>query len=209
MLHSEGFHDNPNRLAFLHGPLVLCGPIAAGSPVPAIVTEPSQMLAGLQPVAGRSPRSRARRRSSACLASRPGRRRRDPRAFVQGARQPALCGVLGPLHATTQWQVKETEYAAELCRSKELESRTVDLVNPGRGTERAGSQARGRKIRPAIFGNRGWRHADDGGYFRYVMNVLPDQPQELSVTYWGSDAGRRVFDILVDGKKLATETLGT
>jgi hypothetical protein len=27
------------------------------------------------------------------------------------------------------------------------------------------------------------------------------------VTYWGSDAGRRVFDILVDGKKLATETL--
>ena len=31
------------------------------------------------------------------------------------------------------------------------------------------------------------------------MKVRPDQPQELSVTYWGSDSGRRVFDILVDG----------
>ena len=25
------------------------------------------------------------------------------------------------------------------------------------------------------------------GWFRYVLKVLPDQPQELSVTYWGSD----------------------
>ena len=36
--------------------------------------------------------------------------------------------------------------------------------------------------------------------------MLPDQPQELRVTYWGSDGGR-VFDILVDGEKLATQKL--
>jgi hypothetical protein len=29
----------------------------------------------------------------------------------------------------------------------------------------------------------------------------------LQVTYWGSDQGNRVFDILVDGQKLATQTL--
>jgi len=53
-LHTEGFHDNPKRMAFLHGPLVLCGLIDAGKPVPALVTETGHLLAGLQPVPGRS-----------------------------------------------------------------------------------------------------------------------------------------------------------
>ena len=39
------------------------------------------------------------------------------------------------------------------------------------------------------------------------MKVLPDAPQELCVTYWGSDGGTRAFDILVDGAKIATERL--
>ena len=36
--------------------------------------------------------------------------------------------------------------------------------------------------------------------------MLPDTPQELVCSYWGSDVGR-TFDVLVDGVKLATETL--
>ena len=39
------------------------------------------------------------------------------------------------------------------------------------------------------------------------MTVRPDRAQELSVTYWGSDSGGRVFDVLVDGTRLATERL--
>ena len=57
------------------------------------------------------------------------------------------------------------------------------------------------------FSNRRWRHATDGGWFSYNLKVLPDQPQELLVTYWGSDGGGREFDILVDGQKLATQKL--
>ena len=37
--------------------------------------------------------------------------------------------------------------------------------------------------------------------------MRPDRPQQLRVTYWGSDSGGRDFDILVDGKTLATERL--
>jgi hypothetical protein len=37
--------------------------------------------------------------------------------------------------------------------------------------------------------------------------VLAGQPQELHVKVWGSDAGGREFDIVVDGGKLATLTL--
>jgi len=32
-------------------------------------------------------------------------------------------------------------------------------------------------------------------------------PSVLRVTYWGSDAGNRVFDIVADGKVIATQTL--
>ena len=57
------------------------------------------------------------------------------------------------------------------------------------------------------FNDRRWRHATDGGWFSYTLKVLPDQPQELLVIYWGSDAGGREFDILIDGQKLATQKL--
>ena len=206
-LHSEGFRDNPNRLAFLDGPLVLCGPIAAGPPVPAIVTEPSRLLAGLQPVAGRSATFRGSPEVFRVPGETPGAGpgvTLEPLYKVHGNRHYV---VYWDLFSKDQWRAKETEYAADLVRRKELESRTVDLVNPGQEQNERDHKLQAEKSDAGVFGNRGWRHADDGGYFRYVVKVLPDQRQELSVTYWGSDAGRRVFDILVDGKKLATETL--
>jgi hypothetical protein len=39
------------------------------------------------------------------------------------------------------------------------------------------------------------------------MKVDTAVPMQLSCTYWGSDGGGRVFDILVDGAKIATERL--
>lgn len=47
---------------------------------------------------------------------------------------------------------------------------------------------------------------DANGWFGYQVKVLPDQPVFLRCAYWGSDAGR-TFDILVNGTKIATETL--
>jgi hypothetical protein len=111
------------------------------------------------------------------------------------------------LFSESKWQARQAEYAAELARLKELENRTVDLVNPGEEQNERDHKVAAEKSGTGNFSNRGWRDADDGGWFRYVVRVLPGRPQELSVTYWGSDAGRRVFDILVDGKKLATERL--
>jgi hypothetical protein len=57
------------------------------------------------------------------------------------------------------------------------------------------------------FQDRSWRHASDGGWFSYELKVLPGKPQELRITYWGSDGGPRVFDVLVDGTKVATQQL--
>jgi hypothetical protein len=36
---------------------------------------------------------------------------------------------------------------------------------------------------------------------------LPDEPLRLVCTFWGSDAGGRIFDILIDGEEIATQRL--
>jgi hypothetical protein len=46
-----------------------------------------------------------------------------------------------------------------------------------------------------------------GGWFSYQVKVAPDRPVTLVCAYRGSEGRRRVFDILVDGEKIATETL--
>lgn len=51
---------------------------------------------------------------------------------------------------------------------------------------------------------RSWRHASNGGYFMYQMAVLPDVPQSLYMQFINTDEGARVFDVLVDGKQIAT-----
>lgn len=203
-LRTEGFRDNPNRLAFLHGPLVLCAEVDTKRPIPAIVTESGGLLAGLQPVSDR-PSTFA---GSAQLFRLPGESAGanlvlEPLYKVHGERHYV---VYWDLFTPVQWQTREAEYAAEQARRKELDSRTVDLVVPGEEQNERDHKFAGEKSATGGFQDRHWRHADDG-WFRYVLKVRPDQPQQLSVTYWGSDSGNRVFDILVDGKTIATETL--
>lgn len=61
-------------------------------------------------------------------------------------------------------------------------------------------------VQSGTHAGKAWRHARNGGAFSYDMKVLPDAPMTLACTYWGSDK-RRTFNILVDGKKVATQTV--
>ena len=105
------------------------------------------------------------------------------------------------------WKEKEADYAAELARQRALAARTVDFVVPDREQSERDHTMRGEQTAAGDLGDRKWRHATDGGWFSWQLKALPDQAQELWVTYWGSDGGNRVFDILVDGQKMATQRL--
>ncbi|MFO8012509.1 MAG: glycoside hydrolase family 127 protein [Phycisphaerae bacterium] len=105
-----------------------------------------------------------------------------------------------------EWLKEKAAREAEERRRKELDARTVDVVTPEAGLERAHHQQGERSHAGAAFGRR-WRDARGGGWFSYDMKVLPDRPVHLIVTYWGGDSGNRVFDILIDGRKIATQTL--
>jgi DUF1680 family protein len=204
-LRAEGFADNRSRLAFLHGPLVLAAEVDPRRPVPSIVTEPAGLLSSLMPVPGKP----------STFVGVPGVFREpglsmgravtfEPFYKLHGAR-PYV--VYWDRFGESEWKAKEAEYAAELARRKELDARTVDRVKPGEEQDERDHLFEGERTAAGDLGDRRWRHAEGGGHFRYTLKVLPDRPQELSVTYWGSDRGRRAFDILVDGTRIATERL--
>ena len=199
---TEGFADNPYRFAFLNGPIVLCAQVDPSKPFPAVVAEREQVLKALKP-AGK------------------------PNSFTAPAetfRVPGAAGsvVLEPFYAMhggrpyqvyfdrftpAQWREKEAEYAAELARQRALAARTVDFVVPDREQSERDHTMRGEQTAAGDLGDHKWRHATGGGWFSWQLKALPDQAQELWVTYWGSDGGNRVFDILVDGQKIATQRL--
>lgn len=58
-------------------------------------------------------------------------------------------------------------------------------------------------------GEAHWRHATGGGWFSYTLDLPSPGPVDLVCTYWGSDSGGRIFEILVEDQKVATEQLNS
>ncbi len=94
-------------------------------------------------------------------------------------------------------------------RRRDAETRKakrVDFVQPGDADSEQAHDLQSEKSAVGRFNGRPWRHAADG-WFSYKMKVLPDVPLAVECTYWGSDIGAREFDIVVDGRTIATQTL--
>ncbi len=51
-LRTEGFADNPDRFAFLYGPIVLCAQVDPGKPFSVVVAEREEVLKALKPAGG-------------------------------------------------------------------------------------------------------------------------------------------------------------
>jgi len=102
---------------------------------------------------------------------------------------------------------KHREIVAEQEARRARLARTVDSVAIGDRTSEEEHELQGENTQAGFHQGRMWRHATGGGWFSYSLSVLADVPMTLSCTYWGSDAGARTFDVLIDGEKVATQTL--
>ena len=203
-LRTEGFRDNPRKVAVLYGPLVLCAEMTPGQSPRAIVAEPGQIVSSVRPVAGKPLRFQASAKVFRTLGA-------DAGADVTLAplyreyQKPYI--VYWDVLDEAQWKAKADEHQAEIARQKVLDGRTVDRVVIGNQRSERQHAMKGERTAAGPFGGRQWRHATDGGWFAYELKVLRDNPAELLVHYWGSDAGQREFDILVDGVKIADQKL--
>ena len=77
----------------------------------------------------------------------------------------------------------------------------------GEAESEAARELRSEKSSTGTHAGRRWRDAYDGGWFSYRLPVDAGTDLSLLCTYWGGETGNRVFDIVVDGKAIATQAL--
>lgn len=198
----EGFADNPDRFAFLNGPIVLCAQVDASKPFPAVVAPLNEVVKALKPTG--KPNTFATSKEVFRAPGTTGGVTLEPFYAMHGDRSYV---VYFDRFTPTQWKEKEADYAVELARQREFAARTVDFVVPDNEQSERDHVMQGEKTSAGDLGDRKWRHATDGGWFSWQLKVQAERPQELWVTYWGGDGGNRTFDILVDGQKIATQKL--
>ncbi|HXG66819.1 MAG TPA: beta-L-arabinofuranosidase domain-containing protein, partial [Blastocatellia bacterium] len=197
--------DNPNRVAILYGPLVLAGELGpVDDPeakwityVPVLITENRPLTEWIKPVAGQPATFRT------AGVGRP----RDVTLYPFYRMHHKRYSVYWDLFTPQQWALREAAYKAELERARELEALTVDFAQPGEMQPERDHNMQGERTSAGEHQERKWRHATDGGWFSFDVKVLPDKPVSLICTYWGGDGGARTFDILVNGVKIATQSL--
>jgi len=214
-LRTEALPGNPDTVAVLSGPIVLAGelgrdgmpsPYARGqsdlnavpSPeVPVLVCDPGRELAHIRPVEGKPVTFQTKGLG----------RPRDVTLIPFYRLHHQRYSVYWKVLTEAAWKARQAELAAAEAKRKAIERRTVDVVRPGEQPSETDHKLAGERTQSGDLFDRKWRHATDGGWFSWELKILPGEPQELAVTYWGSDAGNRVFDVLIDGTRVATQRL--
>jgi hypothetical protein len=204
-LHTETMPDNKKRIAIFHGPLVLAadlGPVPdphAIDPlyVPVLMTLDPNPANWLNPVEGQM--------------------NRFVTTEVAYPRQVELSPFYGihdrhytifwDSYSEEEWNAHQEEYAQEQQRKKELKSKTIDLFRIGEMQPERDHNFIERDSWVEEYRSRKARTADRGGWFSFEMVVSGDDQVSLAVEYWGGYSGSKTFDILVDGKLIATENI--
>jgi DUF1680 family protein len=218
---AEAMPDDPQKVAFLYGPVVLAGdlgrvpesqtvPYAADqganfrqpvAEVPALVTEATeagQLAGAIKRVRGNGLVFR-----TAAAIARPRAVTLRPFNEIFYNYYNVYWDVLTP----AQYEARRTALQAEVARRAALDARTVDEYRPGEQQSEVDHGQKGERTISGDWQGRKFRHAEDGGWFSFNVKVTPEQPVALVCAYWGGESGSRTFDILVDGVLIATESL--
>ncbi|HOJ62129.1 MAG TPA: glycoside hydrolase family 127 protein [bacterium] len=203
-LRLEAMPDNPRRVAILYGPLVLAGDLGpienpeAESPYFAPV-----FITGNKPV---SEWVQAVENLPCTFKTVNVGRPRDVVLYPFYRMHHKRYAVYWDLFTPEQWTEREAASKAEQERIRKLEAVTVDALRPGETPSERDHALQEEKSGAGEFNGRAFRHSL-GGWFSYELKVLPDTPMDLLCTYWGSDSGNRTFAVLVEGTRIATQTL--
>jgi uncharacterized protein len=194
----EATADDANVVAILNGPMVLAADLGDAAkpfddPAPALVG--ANLLGSLRPTKEPSVFVNDKIGRPEDLTLRP--------FYSQWERRTA---VYFKKFTDDEWAKEQIAVAAEQARVKELMGRSVDVVKLGdKDAERAHNLVSEISY-PVSYRGKTGRDARSGGFFEFKSKVA-DEPLVLKATYWGEER-KRLFHILVDGKRIASETLG-
>lgn len=201
-LRVESMPDNPKRLAFLYGPLVLAGDLGpAGEQrddnsqmlASVIIGERSELTEGILPVEITHAEFVMRGMNlGEDIILRPFYRMYDRRYSVYWDQ-----------FTKEEWMLVEAEYRIAMEANLELERRTVDFVQPAEMQPERDHSFEGEAVGLGSIYNRKYRDTWVGGWFSFKLKVLPEETVTLAVTYLtGSSAPLSGFDITADGHPL-------
>jgi len=214
-LHTEATPDDPKKVAILYGPVVLAaemgdaptgrrgrGGVGRTAPgtifrTPVLVTEDRPVSQWLKPVPGKPLTFQAQN------ALKP-----DDLTFAPFyAMTNERYGVYFDRFTPAEWTAKEAEYRDEEARIKDLEARTVDTMVVAQMQPERDHKLTEARTDVREQNNRATRQPLAGGWMEFDMKVDGTATNALVLTLWGNDRARPDFEILVDGKLLASETL--
>lgn len=213
----EPMPDNPCRAAIFHGPILLAGELGTEGiappmpyaksqkdffsrpppPQPVLVTGDRPPSDWLAPVATRP----------LTYTTRGVGRPRDITLTPFYRLHHQRYSLYWDLMTEADWEKQKADIAAAQRRERDLTARAIDCIPIGTFEVERNHNLQGERTSIGHFRGRAWRHATDGGWFSYELKVPAGGPAELHCTFWGSDKGKRTFDILADGYNLATVDL--
>jgi DUF1680 family protein len=198
----ESMPDKRNRAAVLYGPIVLAGDLGSDEnkdaplTVPVFVTDGMPIAEWCKLVPGHALTFRSDGTGHPS----------DVTLIPFYKMHHRRYSIYWDLYTSDEWRSHEAELRAEEERQRQLDARTIDVLRVGEMQPERDHNLVGENTSVGDFRGRKWRHAPDG-WFAFDMKVKPDSPLDLLCTYWGSEIGARVFDILIDGRKIATQSL--
>ncbi len=215
-LRMESMPDDPKTVALLYGPIVLAGdlgtqgltaakqsgppapedPVTARPEAPALLGEMRSILSKIRPVPGAPLTFRT------VGIGRPHDVMLVPFNTVYDSRYT----VYWKVYSASEWRAHVSDLAADAARRRDLDRRTVDSVLVGDDASERRHAYKAEKTDAGIYEGRRYRYTRDG-WFSYDLRALPNEPVRLMVTYWGGETRERTFDVLVDDRTIATQTL--
>jgi uncharacterized protein len=205
-LRIEAMPDNPERVALKYGPLVLAGDLGpVNDPAAWDLVYVPMMLTG-----DPDPNSWTRQYDDRVNAfatygiGKPRDIELQPFYTIYDRRY----SVYWDLADEDEWKELEAEQMALDEEKKLIEERTIDFFQSGNIEYERSHLFEGPQSTAHQFRGNSHRVTLANGWFGFNMKVLPDEPVALNVEYWGGGYNReKSFDILVDGKRIASEDI--
>jgi DUF1680 family protein len=216
-LHLEALPDNPHIEALMYGPVVLAGdlgteglegvkrygpsapPVGRVPPItiPALVTTSSaDLIAHVKPATDKTLTFRTDglgKPNDVTLI--PLYKTFEPRYTVYWT-----------VYTPAEYAKASADAAAVAAHRRSIEERTIDTVDVSSDASESGHGFASEGAGQGFVEGRRWRDARNG-FLSYTLKVRPGTPTTLVCTFRGSEGRPRSFDILVDGQKIAAETL--
>ena len=203
-LRTEPMPDNANRIAVLYGPIVMAGDLGTTKPdpvkgIPVFINEHKSVNDWVLPVSKNNLTFQAKGVSTTG----------DIMFSPLYQFTDHYYSVYWDQFTTQSWAQQQAAYEAQKERLRKLEEITIDVLRLGEMQPEREHKVTGEKTVSGEDNDRTYRDADERGWFSFQMKVGTDSKNTLMLTYWGSERGRKMFDIFVDDVKIGTQELNS